>query len=74
MFHALQKIYNRKYKGAFLDLKVKSAAYAKTRTFKVTHLFARMSLAYRHKLQGAFNRIAKNKASVLKKGKVLQKL
>ena len=74
MFHGLGKIYNRKYKAAFYNLKTKSAAYAKTRTFNVTHLFARLSLAYRLKLQGAFNKLAKNKSSINKVGKIITKL
>jgi hypothetical protein len=37
-------------------------------------MFARLSLAYRHKLQGAFNKLAQNRVKVSKKGRVANKL
>jgi hypothetical protein len=74
LFHSLQKLFVRKFKSAFLDLKSKSHAFAKARVFKTTHMFARLSMAYRHKIQGAFNKLAQNRALVSKKGRVATKL
>jgi len=74
LFHSLQKLYRRKFRSAFHELKSKSLAQFKARVFKTTHLFARMSLAYRHKLQGAFNKIVKNRTLVGIKVKVFIKL
>jgi hypothetical protein len=74
LFHSLQKMYNKKFASAFSELRNKSIAYSKARVFKTTHLFARLSMAYRHKLQGGFNQLAKNRLRVGRNGKILTKL
>ena len=74
LFYSLQKLYNKKFASAFSELRNKSLAYSKARVFKTTHMFARLSLAYRHKLQGALNKLAKNRVRVARNGKVLTKI
>ena len=71
LFYSLQKLFKRKFAYAFSELRNRSLEYAKAKVFKATHMFARLSMVYRRKLQGAFNKLAKNRVRVTRYGKIL---
>lgn len=74
IFYSLQKLFAKKIKNYFNDLKSKSLEYSKSKAFKATHLLARLSVIYRRKLSETVNQLSKNKLRILKIGKICSKL